>query len=209
MKSAGVTFLLNFFFPGGGHLYASGGRAGGGILTISIICSILTYYIYVPAFLVLLLWIYTLATSGAITAEHNSELKFERKMEAWEAQRPMREAAKLKQQELERKESLAAENETRKRQEEDRRQQREQAQISGKAVAERLSKIAGLIQAGVFTEDEGVSERDKVYEELANRWTDEDLADFLAPFVELLKDSVITNKDLSALKKLHAAIREE
>jgi TM2 domain-containing membrane protein YozV len=182
-KSVGPALLINFFFPGGGHLYASGGRKGGGMLLMSILCA-LTSMLIIPAFIFLLIWIYALATSSDVVQEYNNAL---------EAESRTLEERKVSKERAERlaEEAKAAEN---------------ASFLSGSKLAQGFMKISALLSAQVLSEEEARALKRKLMMESSACWTDEEPADFLAPFASLLSDGVLTRDELEGVKKLYVGI---
>ena len=73
-KEFWIAFLINFFFPGGGHIYAGDTEKGVWILAIYLVCWILTPFIYIPGIVVLGTWGYALFTSKSVVEEYNENL---------------------------------------------------------------------------------------------------------------------------------------
>lgn len=70
-KEFWIAFLINFFFPGGGHIYAGKTEKGAWLLVISFICAILTPLVYITIVASIVIWIYTLVTSQSVVDEYN------------------------------------------------------------------------------------------------------------------------------------------
>ncbi len=66
-----VALLLNFFFPGAGHIYA-GKQSGIPLLIASGVCIVLSGLI-LPVLPLLGIWIYALATTRDVVDEYNSQ----------------------------------------------------------------------------------------------------------------------------------------
>lgn len=76
-----IAFVINFFLPGGGHLYAGDSDRGTIILIINIVCWALTPALVVTVLGVLGTWIYALVTTQEAVEERNKEIEKERKKE--------------------------------------------------------------------------------------------------------------------------------
>ena len=204
-RNNGVTLGLNFFFPGAGHLYASGGEEGAAMLIFSIVMAVLTPMLVFPGILALIVWIAALAGSGEITNKYNAlaEEQQQTAVKAVEDQRrkDKQAAAALTAKEAERKaEELgrkAAEAEHLKR------------RVIGEELAKQMVKVSALKKAGVLTDDEAKDELGKLLKKAADGWTNEGLSDFLGPFALLLEQGSIAANELDAAKELHKAIFHE
>lgn len=73
-KSNTTTFLLNFFIPGAGHVYASGGERWGLLIT-NIICAVLAPFVYVTLAGNVIVWVIAMAMSASVTSEYNARLE--------------------------------------------------------------------------------------------------------------------------------------
>ncbi len=70
-KEFWITFGINFFFPGGGHIYAGDTNNGVMLLLVYFVALGLTPFIYFPGIIALGVWIYALVKSKEIVEEYN------------------------------------------------------------------------------------------------------------------------------------------
>jgi hypothetical protein len=199
-KSSGTTFILNFLIPGTGHLYASGGERWGP-LAINIVCAVLGAVIVFPWIGNLIIWIYTMVTSGSITQEYNElHMDYEEDL-SWkreqERERGRVERAKREQREAQQRIEKAE------------RERIDEARVNGAELASKMAKVQTLVSAGVLDAAEGEAERAKIIAGCLNGWTGEDKLTFLGPFAELLNQGTLAATDLQAVKNLYSALSKK
>jgi len=77
-KEFWIAFGINFFFPGGGHIYAGDSHKGVRLLVFYLISWVLTPFIYVPGFVVVGVWIYALVKSREVVDTYNNKIEAEK-----------------------------------------------------------------------------------------------------------------------------------
>jgi len=137
LKSTPVTLLLNFFFPGAGHVYADGRWK---ILVTNIGSSVAgsllagcagepRVYLLISFPINTICWVVGLATSSKVTWEHNFQIQATYEDEEEAQDRQNRHAAALRQQQHETEQGLR-EQETRAR-----------SKVTGAELAARYAKL--------------------------------------------------------------------
>lgn len=183
-KKTGVTLLLNFLLPGVGHLYASNGESGVGILIANIVCGLLTPFLYLPIFVCLVLWIVAMAQSGSVTAKWNRYFDSMHEAEVFEKEeRAERQTREARRAELE-----------------------NQNRITGHMLSRELSKLEALLATGLLDEDEAQKQKQQVLSRALDKWTDEDLPTFLSPFGTLVAEGALSKEEVSRVKMIHGSI---
>lgn len=209
-KSGGVTFLLNFFIPGTGHVYASGGERWG-LLAINIGCAIAGAFLILPWLGNLIVWVLAMVQSSSVTNEYNNRL-----IDSLDAEEDRARQLREQQRRDERKaKAAAAEREASEKAAAAERAAAQEAQravdakrVSGADLAERFAKLATLVSAGVMAEAEADSERKKLVAARVGGWTEEDLAEFLGPFAVLVQSGGLKPEDTQVVKNLYASLKK-
>ncbi len=73
-KEFWIAFLINFFLTGGGHIYARATGLGAGLLAANIISWALTPAIPFFMIVVIITWVYALATSKEVVEAYNKKI---------------------------------------------------------------------------------------------------------------------------------------
>jgi hypothetical protein len=186
-KEVWATLLINFFFPGGGHLYASGGKEGMPILVGSLVCWVLTPFVYVTGIPILIFVVITMAQSQEITGKYNLLLEDDE-----EDRRASNEARLAREREVTEEAAL--------------KQKRE---VKGEALARQYRQISTLVAADVLSEAEACEERKKLIVGAMDGWIAEDVTAFLTPFAPLKSEGVVSDEDLAAVKSLYKTLPKE
>ena len=76
-KSMGVAMLLNFIWPGAGHMYLDAGR-GGVYAMVTLLC-VLTIWLFLPIIPLLIIWIGCMAKTPALHKEYLIQKGFDSK----------------------------------------------------------------------------------------------------------------------------------
>jgi TM2 domain-containing membrane protein YozV len=203
-KSPSTTFWLNFFIPGSGHLYASGGERWG-LFAINVGCALLGGLLIFPWIGNIVVWVMSMAQSSAITAEYNGRAveeadlaQRERAAADEQAARKRAEEARVRADE----QARAAAREASEREVSDR-------EVRGSVLAQKYARLAVLQNSGVLDQAEADRERKKlVADSVSGGWTNEDVAEFLGPFADLMGQAVCRPEDLQAVKSLYAALKK-
>jgi hypothetical protein len=74
-KSPSLALSFNFFIPGSGHLYASGGTKGWGLLIGNLLLGMTVPFVYVTFLGNVIIWIYAMATAGGVARDYNRQLE--------------------------------------------------------------------------------------------------------------------------------------
>ncbi len=83
-KEFWIAFGINFFFPGGGHIYAGDSNKGIGLLITYIIAWALTPELIVPAIIVIGVWIYALVKTREVIDTYNHDIDAKKEDQAKE-----------------------------------------------------------------------------------------------------------------------------
>jgi len=78
-KEFWIAFLVNFFFPGGGHIYAGDTERGVLLLIFYLLSCALIPALYFTAAPALGIWIYALATSKKVVDEYEDKVETQKK----------------------------------------------------------------------------------------------------------------------------------
>ena len=192
-KNPNTTGILNFFIPGVGHLYASGGEKWG-LFVINLLCAFTGAVLILPWIGNLIVWIVALLQSTAVTNEYNS------RAEKWVEERAREEEERVEKEDERRLEE----------QEDAAREQRIDARhVSGEDLAQRYARLHSLVVTGVLSEDERKAEQGKLIDSSNIGWTKEDVADFLGPFAVLVREGECTEDELAEIKGLYSGLAKD
>ena len=198
-KSGGLTFGINFFLPGLGHVYATGAKKGWGLFGAHLLGGLLSPFTAGLTLLVsLFVWVVALVESFALAESENSFKEAFGSDEEHAARinriRATR-AQELARMEREREAKVAASE-----------QKRHESKLEGQTVASDLSKIKALQRSGVLSEAEANAEWDSLLTSYKARWTDQTLVDFLGPIALLKEDGNVNGDQLRVIKALHTEL---
>lgn len=204
-KSAGLAIFLNFILPGVGHLYATGGNNGAGLLIASIVLGVINAVIFsilppfaIPTFLALIfIWGSSMSRVGAIAKKYNEQLRAAAHEQQTQAETAVRQRAERSQNQKKMEE--------RKRLEEQAETERE---VTGKAVAEELSKLVNLKKMEIINDTELEDQKGALFKQLTGRYTKDSLGDFFMPIGKLVTEGDLTQQDLKKLKAVYASIHK-
>lgn len=178
-KSPQTAFILDFFFPGVGHLYASGGEQGAGLLIANILVAATIPFVYVTALISFVIWGYAWTTARDVALEYNKKVAAQSRAGA---------------DQLKEIERLRAVQDTQAR------------LIRGLELAEEVRKLASLRKMNVISDVELATQKRQLIDQLRTRQTTESVADFFLPLGPLLDSGDIVDADIAELKLIHAMI---
>ena len=231
-KNAGVTLLLNFVFPGAGHVYASDGVSWQ-LLAANIGCAVLGVFLIVPLLACPVIWIYSMVQSADVTQRYNNvyfgddlgggdpDVALWRRDEAAretterEARRAREAAAEAERKAkqlaatAERVAKEATAEAERKAKDETERARAEALvarRVCGEDMAKSFQRVHGLRLGSVLTDEEAAEERKAILKTASEGWTDESKLDFLGPFTDLVQDGGVSQEELEAVKARYGGI---
>ena len=175
-KQFWLAFVLNFFLPGAGHLYAGRNQTGAILLIANVISWSLTF-IYIGFVGVLITWVWALVDSDAVVKAYNSAL------------------AEKKQQYQER---VREEEEERAKSE----QEKKETVMTSKDILDALNKANKLYSSEIITQAEFVERKATIIGELQFKKVEGDPDDLLLAIVPLVNSGVISQEEVKAIKEV-------
>lgn len=178
-KSPQTAFILDFLFPGVGHLYASGGEQGAGLLIANILVGATIPFLYVTALVSVIIWGYAWSTVRDVAVEYNRKLAAQSRAGADQIR------------EIERLRAV---------------QDAQAGLVRGIELVDELRKLASLRKMNVISVAELATEKRQLLDRLRTRRTTESVADFFLPLGPMLDSGELVEADIAELKVIHAKI---
>lgn len=176
-KTEGITFLLNFFFSGAGHIYVGGKYMNTGIVYLVINCFMVVLTAVTGFFAILWIpfWIFVMVNGFTITKEYNADIE--------------KENENFYKQEDEKKEQEKshAENEKKK--------------VKCSDFIENMEKTYKLYKNELLSEEEFISRKEKLITQINLNKIAEQPEDFLTSIISLKEKNILTQEELQKVKK--------